>query len=95
MTDRPARASYVMMTVAYPPPASTWPLRVTAVVLAATGLVPMANLVTEGHYLKWWGPAVKQWIVWAILITIAALLIARLLPRTCRALATGAERVLL
>jgi len=51
-----------------------------AIVLAATGLVPMANLVTEGHYLKWWGPAVRQWIVWAVIITIAALLLARLLP---------------
>jgi hypothetical protein len=84
-----------MMTVPSSSPASTWPLRVTAVVLMATGLVPMANLVTEGHYLKWWGPAVRQWIVWAVIIAVAALLIARLLPKTCRALTTCAERALL
>jgi 4-amino-4-deoxy-L-arabinose transferase-like glycosyltransferase len=84
-----------MMTVPSPSPASTWPLRVTAVVLMATGLVPMANLVTEGHYLKWWGPAVRQWIVWAVIITIAALVVARLLPKTCRALMARAERAIL
>jgi hypothetical protein len=83
------------MTVPSSSSASTWPLRVTAVVLMATGLVPMANLVTEGHYLKWWGPAVRQWIVWAVIIAIAVLLIARLLPKTCRALTTRAERALL
>ena len=55
----------------------------------------MANLVTEGHYLKWWGPAVRQWIVWAAIIAIAALLIARLLPKTCRALTTRFEQALL
>lgn len=55
-----------------------WPLRLMAVVLGALGVVPMANLVAPGAGLAWYGQSVRLWIVWAIVATLAALLLGRL-----------------
>ena len=67
-----------------PPPDTrrrTWPLRLTALVLFALGLVPTANFVAPGVGLQWWAQAVRLWSLWAILVAILALVVARVLPR--------------
>ncbi len=38
--------------------------RATALILLALGVIPLANIVTNGIGLQWWGPAVKQWLTW-------------------------------
>src|SRR5664279_6032075 len=52
-------------------------LRATAFLLALFGLVPMANLLTGGRAVVWWGGAVQDWILWGGVTIIAALAIAR------------------
>jgi hypothetical protein len=77
------------------PRGATWTLRVMAAVLTATGVVPLANYLTMAQGLRWWAPAVRHWIVWAIVIGGAALLLARLLPRTYEELSSRTARLLL
>jgi hypothetical protein len=55
-----------------------WPLRLMAVVLGALGVIPMANVVAPGAGLAWYGQSVRLWILWLILVTLAALLLGRL-----------------
>ena len=67
-----------------PPPDPTrrvWPLRLMALVLFALGIVPMANLVAPGEGLLWWNQSVRLWSLWAVVVVVAALLIARVAPR--------------
>jgi hypothetical protein len=52
-------------------------LRATALVLALFGLVPMANLLSGGHAVTWWGSAVQDWILWGAVTLIAAMALAR------------------
>ena len=51
-------------------------LRATALLLAAFGLVPIANLLTGGHVLPWWGNAVRDWLLYGGLTVLAALALA-------------------
>jgi hypothetical protein len=55
-----------------------WPLRLMAVVLTALGVLPMANIVAPGAGLAWYGQSVRLWILWGVVVTLAALLLARL-----------------
>lgn len=69
-----------------PPPDTTrrvWPLRLTAIVLFALGIVPMANIVAPGGGLQWYGQSVRLWVLWTLVVVGLALLIARLAPRFC------------
>ena len=63
-----------------------WPLRLMAFVLFALGLVPMANIVAPGSGLQWWNQSVRLWTLWSVMLSVLALLIARLTPRKCDAL---------
>lgn len=75
--------------------AAVWPLRLMAVVLATTGIVPLANYVTLGRPLRYWAPAVHQWLGWAVIILALAILLARLAPARCEAFVARGERLLL
>jgi hypothetical protein len=66
-----------------------------AAVLALLGIVPMANIVSTGAGLPWWGAAVRDWIVASTAIAALALLLSRLLPRRIEALQAAAMRALL
>jgi hypothetical protein len=72
-----------------------WPLRVGAVMLGLIGVLPMANLVTDGPGLPWYGEAVKIWLLWggglAVGTTIVCLGAPSLLERVTR----GLDRALL
>ena len=57
-----------------------------AVVLFALGIVPMANIVAPGNGLQWWNQSVRLWTLWAFVVVLLALLIARLAPRVPDAL---------
>ncbi|MEO8564004.1 MAG: hypothetical protein ABI601_18130 [bacterium] len=63
--------------------------------LALLGLVPMANLVTDGPGLSWWGTAVREWAVGSIAIALVALALARFLPRQVELLERASERLIL
>ena len=63
-----------------------WPLRLMALVLFALGIVPMANIVAPGSGLQWWNQSVRLWTLWSIVVTVVALIIARVAPRKCDAL---------
>jgi hypothetical protein len=65
-----------------------WPLRLTAVVLGALGVIPMANIVAPGAGLAWYGQSVRLWIIWAIVVTLAALLLGRIARSHVEALPT-------
>lgn len=75
--------------------ARVWPLRLTALVLLALGLVPMANIVALGNGLQWWGQSVRLWMLWSVVVVALALLLARAVPRLCDALPGLAEWALL
>src|SRR2546423_11299450 len=58
---------------------SATPLGVFAALLAAIGLVPVANLISGGRAVPWWHAAVDEWsttglaiVLIAILLTVAA-----------------------
>lgn len=51
-----------------------WAAWFAALCLSLLGLVPMANLVTTGAGLPWWGDAARQWTVWTGAITALTLL---------------------
>jgi hypothetical protein len=76
-------------------PLPTWPLRLAALVLTLLGIVPMANIVAQGEGLAWWGPSVRLWIVWSTITVIAAVGIARVMPRACDRAIETAHRWLL
>ncbi len=52
-------------------------LRATALMLALFGVVPMANLLSGGRAVVWWGSAVQDWILWGAVTLIAAMAVAR------------------
>ena len=54
------------------------PLLATALLLTAFGLLPMANLLTGGEALRWWGSAVRDWLLYGGLTVLAALALAHL-----------------
>jgi hypothetical protein len=80
---------------AAPARGATWTLRLMAIVLTATGVVPLADYLTMAQGLRRSAPAVRHWIVWAIVIGGAALLLARLLPRAYEELSSWTIRLLL
>ena len=55
-------------------------------VLFALGLVPMANIVAPGAGLQWWNQSVRLWTLWAGVVVVLALIIARVAPRKCDSL---------
>jgi hypothetical protein len=73
----------------------TWPLRVAAVVLAATGVVPLANYVTTGLPFAWWPSALHHWLAWGVIIVLAVLLISAGLPTATDRIIASIERGLL
>jgi hypothetical protein len=77
------------------PRGATWTLRLMALALTATGVVPLANYLTMAQGLRWWSSAVHHWIAWGIVIGGGALLLARLLPRTYEELSVRTVRLLL
>ncbi len=70
-------------------------LRIAASVIALLGVVPAANYITDGAGLPWWSTAVKQWLLWTIVIAFVAVLLGSLLTERVEAAAVWAERVLL
>ena len=67
----------------------------TAVVLAVLGIVPMANFVTDGVGLPWYGAAIRQWLVGTVIIASVALAAGKTMPDRVEAAFAWAERVLL
>ena len=53
-------------------------LLATALLLAVFGLLPMANLLTGGEALRWWGSAVRDWLLYGGMTVLAALALAHL-----------------
>lgn len=74
---------------------STWTLRSMAAVLTLLGIVPMANIVSTGQGLPWWGAAARDWIGASLAVVALALVLARLLPQQVDTLQTRAMRLLL
>ncbi|MEO5817303.1 MAG: hypothetical protein ABIT20_18695 [Gemmatimonadaceae bacterium] len=70
-------------------------LRAMAVVLGVLGVVPAANYITTGVGLPWWSSAVKQWLIWALVIAAIAALLGRTMTDRVEAAFAWAERVLL
>ena len=52
-------------------------LRATALLFIAFGLVPMANLLTGGQALLWWGNAVRDWLLYGGMTVLATIGIAQ------------------
>lgn len=81
---------------AQPPEFSrTWPLRTMAIVLACTGLIPLANYLTPAAPLTYWAPAVEQWILWGTITAMLALLFASMAPAVCDRVTAWATRLML
>jgi len=76
------------------PSAFTLPQRVAAVVLAAMGLMPLANLLSDGRAVPWWSDAVLEWGTTGVGIVLVALLIARLPGDRTDALVRHAVRLM-
>ena len=72
-----------------------WLLRVAAAGLAAIGLLPMANFVTDGVGLPWWSDAVRQWLVWIPLVVVIALVLGRTFTEQIESAFAHAKRILL
>ena len=51
-------------------------LALIAAFLVAFGVVPMADLLTDGHALPWWGAAVREWLLYGGLTALAAFALA-------------------
>jgi hypothetical protein len=52
-------------------------LRIFAAVLVACGVVPLANVLTEGSAVPWYSGAVKEWTERGLLLLVIALLASR------------------
>ena len=65
-----------------------------AIVLALLGLFPAANYITDGVGLPWWASAVRQWLAWASIIVIVALVLGRTMTDKVESTFARAERVL-
>src|SRR5438045_6803620 len=55
---------------------SVVPLSVFAALLAAIGLVPVANLISGGRAVPWWHAAVVEWSTTGLAIVLVAILLA-------------------
>ncbi|MDB4916726.1 MAG: hypothetical protein JWM95_4370 [Gemmatimonadetes bacterium] len=74
---------------------NVWPLRLGAVILAATGVFPLANYITTGQPMGWWPAALRLWMGWGIGVVIGVLVISAALPRAVDWSIAAVERVLL
>src|SRR5438094_4640175 len=54
---------------------SAIPLRILAALLAAIGLVPVANLISGGRAVPWWHVAVAEWSTTGLAIVLVAVLL--------------------
>lgn len=72
-----------------------WPLLGMALLLAALGLVPTANLLTGGAAYPQWSRHVRQWSAWLAISTVLAITIARLGGIVLGRAITSADRLLL
>ena len=72
-----------------------WALRVTALGLAALGMVPLANIITPGSGLPWWTSAVAQWVIGSAGVCAVAIALAHLFPDAIEHALDRAARVLL
>lgn len=75
-------------------PQARWPLRLAAGVLGGLGLVPVANLLTNGRSAPWWGSAVHGWLLWLVIIGGIALALARFAQRRSQAALDVVDRAL-
>ena len=73
---------------------STLPFRLAAVALAVLGLLPLANMLSNGRAVPWWPEAVGEWTTTGAGIVVVALLVARLLGDRADALTRRAVRLL-
>lgn len=55
---------------------SAAPLRVVAMLLAAIGLLPVANLLSAGHAVPWWHAALVEWSTIGLTIVLLSILLA-------------------
>lgn len=74
---------------------ATLPLRLFAIICAAIGVVPLANLLTDGRAVVWWGAAVREWTVRGVAVLALAALMALLLGARVDATVDAAKRNLL
>src|SRR6185503_4295808 len=74
---------------------SPLPLRIFAAVLIAYGLVPVANILTDGKAVPWWPAAVTEWAVSGLGILAVAVLLALLLRERLDVLVARGRRFLL
>lgn len=73
---------------------SATPLRILAVLLAAIGLIPVANFLSAGHAVPWWRAALVEWSTVGLAIVLVSILLAwRAEPWLARAI-EGVTRLL-
>lgn len=71
------------------------PLRLFAVVCAAIGIFPLANVLTDGRAVPWYDQAAWEWLLrGSVVLAIAVGLAALLGPRLDTALARAGDRLL-
>ena len=71
------------------------PLRILAVVCVLLGILPLANLLTNGAAIPWWGSAVHEWRVRGCVVLALATLLAMVLGARVDGLFDRARRDLL
>ncbi len=70
-------------------------LRLTALLLALLGLMPMANFVTTGNGLPWWSLAMREWALWGGVVVALSLATGALAPAQVERAFERMTRVLL
>jgi 4-amino-4-deoxy-L-arabinose transferase-like glycosyltransferase len=70
-------------------------LLLCALCLAALGLVPVANHLTDGRAVPWWPAAVQEWITAGGGVVVVTLLLARLISGRAASLVERIRRVVL
>ena len=71
------------------------PLRVFACVCAALGVVPLANLLTGGEAIPWWGLAVREWMLRGLIVIALATGLAAVLSERADATLARARALVL
>jgi hypothetical protein len=55
----------------------SWPLWLAAALLTLLGLLPVANWLTGGRAIPWWGAAVREWSTVGLGVVLLAVVLAR------------------
>lgn len=77
------------------PSHSVTPLRVFAILLAAIGLVPVANLLSAGHAVPWWRAAMIEWSTIGLAIVLVSALLAYRAESWLARAVDGMKRIML